>query len=669
MDVIIWSLTLIVFQFIFLPFSVYLFKSLNFRGILLSKLIGILFISFSIWFFGSLHILAFSRFSLLILLAVAAILNGRLLQKNLTIRNFLFSHKRKIILTELVFFLPFLIWVILRMFNPHIDNFEKFMDFGFVTTILRSEYFPPQDLWFSGEHINYYYFGHLVSAVLIKLSGVSPTIGYNLMMATIVGLSCTATFTLGSTFASYLKKSFRAQVFVGIISTLFVNFAGTLFTFGFLFEERLEPFWFWRSIRLIPGAIHEFPQYSFAVSDLHAHMLNIPFVLLVLCSLMNIWYLPFLPKLNSIKKHIPHLVIHGWILGICFMTSAWDLPIYLGVSGLAFFFKRILNGKTVLHGMLGSLIEFVIVILGIIVSTLLFVVKFDFSISQGVHLVYSHTELIHYFTLWAPPLITIVFGFCFWFFSWKKEKLESTYVFLFLLAGWGVLMTLIPEIIYLKDIYGGDFYRGNTILKFYYQAFIILGVVSSVLICKIFLSRPKKIIRLLLLLPVAMWIACLIYPFQIIPAYYNQFTMNQGLDGALFIQMYHPEDYETINWLNENVNGQPIVLEAAGDSYSYDNRISVFTGLPTVQGWFVHEWLWRGGSEKPGKRANDVRSIYESGNLEEIQRLISEYNIEYLYIGNIERSKYPTLQESIFDRLGSVVFQSGNSKLYKIMRN
>ena len=67
-----------------------------------------------------------------------------------------------------------------------------------------------------------------------------------------------------------------------------------------------------------------------------------------------------------------------------------------------------------------------------------------------------------------------------------------------------------------------------------------------------------------------------------------------------------PEDVSAIRWLNENVEGTPVVLEANGDSYSDYERVSAMTGLPTVLGWYVHEWLWRGNTDDLNQRAADI---------------------------------------------------------------
>ena len=668
MDLVVWTFALITLHLIFLPFSIVVGKKLYLSGVLLSKIWGILWLSFGVWVLGSVHILPFSLPTILFVIFSSVILNGLLLIQ----RPLLFIEIKKQFKTQLlaesIFFIPFFFWVFLRGFNPSIDNFEKFMDFGFINAIIRSSYFPPQDMWFSGESINYYYFGHLVGAVLIRLTQVPSTIGYNLYMATVVGMSCTATFSIGASFVQSFSKNSKVIIFAGILTTLLVNFAGTLYTFSFIFQKPLEPFWFWRSIRLIPGAIHEFPQYSFAVSDLHAHMLNIPFVLLGINSLFILFTL--LQK-NARKEysHYLFLLLHGWILGLLFMTSAWDLPIYLGLTGLTLFYIEVVKTNHFTQSVIKSLIQFLVVCFGVAVTVFLFWMKFDFSISQGVHLVYSHTQLIHYLTLWLPVYITLGFGLLFWIKKWQKEnKLNKNILGLIgVFSLWGVFLTLVPEIIYIKDIYGGDFYRGNTILKFYYQAFIVLGIVSAVLLTKILLTKTSKLIKLFMLIPIVFWSACLLYPFQIIPSYYNNFHEWVGLDGSHFMKNYYRADHDAITWINQNIPNQSIILEAAGDSYTYHNRVSTFTGFPTVQGWFVHEWLWRGGAEKPGKRSDDVREIYESVSIERKKELLKNYNVDYIYIGGVERERYPNLTIGLLTEISETVFENDQVKIVKVL--
>ena len=71
------------------------------------------------------------------------------------------------------------------------------MDFGFLNSILRSDYFPPGDPWLAGEKIPYYYGGHMVSAFLVMFSRVPPFIAYNLAVAMFFALSICAAFGIG----------------------------------------------------------------------------------------------------------------------------------------------------------------------------------------------------------------------------------------------------------------------------------------------------------------------------------------------------------------------------------------------------------------------------------------------------------------------------------------
>ena len=97
----------------------------------------------------------------------------------------------------------------------------------------------------------------------------------------------------------------------------------------------------------------------------------------------------------------------------------------------------------------------------------------------------------------------------------------------------------------------------------------------------------------------------------------------QTLNATGYLENSIPDDAEAIRWLNKNVKGQPVVLEACGDSYqNYDNRVSAMTGLPTVLGWYVHEWLWRNNLEEENQRKADVETIYTSTDKNKIQELI-----------------------------------------------
>ena len=88
-----------------------------------------------------------------------------------------------VLATELLFLFVLVGWVAIRAYNPDIAGTEKPMEFAFVNGILRSPLFPPQDPWLSGYGISYYYFGYVMLAALVNLTGVDPAIAFNLGVA------------------------------------------------------------------------------------------------------------------------------------------------------------------------------------------------------------------------------------------------------------------------------------------------------------------------------------------------------------------------------------------------------------------------------------------------------------------------------------------------------
>lgn len=701
----IWYFYIAVIGLIFFPLTSLIFKKFNFDlGYPFGKTLAIIFLSYFIFVLGSFKIISFNQLNLLFLLIIFFLINLFIFKKN---KLEFSSFSKNLIFEEFLFFIAFSFWTYIRSHEPSIRTLEKFMDFGFINSILRSNFFPPIDIWYPPEPINYYYFGHLTGAVLIKLINIPPSIGYNLILSTLFALGISQIFSLTANLITFFDKKINKVflILISFLTTFIVNLGGNLHTiyvltkgypnenpipfwkiFSFcnsLFpsicqelKEQLYPYWYPNATRFIPYTIHEFPSYSYVVADLHGHVFDIPFVILTIAFLF-ITFLYLKERVDK-KKEIFLIIFLGFLTAVHYMTNAFDGPIYLFLTltiflitnfSFSFFFKVL------------------IIFLSFFIFSYPFSFKFKpFVTGIGIN---CGAEILNFTGKIGPFLfeknncqsspfwmLLLLWGFflvSFLFFLLIVKKFNNQKeisfnqkilsFFILILFSYGSFLVIIPEYFYIKDIYPVHF-RANTMFKLGYQAFIMMGIASGLTFFLI--SYYKK--RLFIFIYLILFIFVFIYPFYAIPSYYGSLKKPISLDGSFWLYQYYPEDKEIIDWLNKNIKNQLIILEAQGDSYTDYERISAMTGLPTVAGWWVHEWLWRGSADFIGKRIPEVVNIYESKDIRLTKKLLKKYNVSYVIISQLERQKYKNLNEEKFKKTGRIIFQSSNKKglIYQI---
>jgi uncharacterized membrane protein len=555
-------------------------------------------------------------------------------------------------------------------------------------------------MWFAGEPINYYYFGHLTMATITKLSGVDLEFGFNLMLATLFAWCLTMSFSIGRELLDKLPD--RTKVAGAILIALLVTLSGNLhtiyaFTQGYWgaednpppFWQILQPVWkkgkllesfnnYWypNATRFIPYTIHEFPAYSFVVSDIHGHVLSIPIVLFLIAMLVQ-----FFGKQERIE--IWQAGVYGAVAGMAFMTNALDGPIYLGLFALLLLILKSPHFAKASRGIKSFMKPILlIVVAGIvfIISVLPFLVNFKpFVNGVAVNcppaslanrkigpLIFEGVEKCQKSPMWMMLVLWGFFlynGLGLWLAA--EEKAEQKKMFL-IWSGFSFLLIIFAEFFYFKDIYPQHF-RSNTMFKLGYQAFILMSMVSGYTIVKILTQKQKKLQTKIFLAGLVPLLALVfIYPYFAVRSYFGGLKEYHGIWGLQWMADRYPDDLAVVNWLNRNVVGQPVITEAAGDSYTDYERISAFTGLPTVAGWAVHEWLWRGSYEPIARRATEVASIYESNDLAMTRYLLNKYKVEYIVMGGMERKKYLNLNEEKIARLAKPVFSQGTTKIYRV---
>ena len=446
--------------------------------------------------------------------------------------------------------------------------------------------------------------------------------------------------------------------------------------------------------------IHEFPCYSFVLGDVHPHVINIMFVLTVMAVLYTILQMrskqmeayrykaegavAFSQTKESMLREafLPQVILVGFFIGFFHMTNYWDYPIYFVVSGAVILFsnavichfKKTTLWLTAAHAA---------VVLGVsAVVCLPFQLSFD-QISTKICIALNHSALYQLAILWGLP-ITAVITFLVIMIrklnqsdkqKHKKNKkavpgrqqsgeesfaekhpaldwlyrfiasLETSDLFVLTIGLCACGLILMPELVYVRDIYGGDYKRSNTMFKLTYQAFIMFGMCMSYISFRLLRFREKVSQGVFAVVTLTLLGTTLGYFDVAVEGWYGDYTDSsryQGLDCVAFMEKYYPEDYAAVQWINENISEPSVIVEGVGTSYSYYERISVATGHATIIGWDVHEWLWRSEGEfaKPDmipERQEAVKTLYTTTDLASARAIIDKYDVDYIYVGQAER--------------------------------
>lgn len=753
--VFIWWLILQAMALAILPLAFHIFRQFPDGGYTFAKPLGLLLISYLFWLLVSFRFLSNTP----VAIAAAILFTGLICYIYLPrpeLRAFWKEKKSLIVVSELLFAVAFLLWAVVRAYNPEITATEKPMEISFLNATLRSEYFPPHDPWLSGYAISYYHFGYVMMALLTKLSGVTSGVGFNLGIGLLLALTVLAAFGLGynlvATGMASVGREKRSMVY-GVLAALFVAGMGNLE--GILemlhtrglgspeFWERVDVknlasapitggwipsdnWWWWRASRVIRDSflgadmevIDEFPFFSFLLGDMHPHLLALPFTLLAL----GLAYKLFIN--DGQPPRLDMAILWITVGGLGFLNS-WDLPAYgliivaayglreYGKDGqlnrrwaievLGFGARLILGSlilylpfwitfrsqfgglapqlliKTRLHQYLIMFGLFIFVASGFLVALLPGVLRRLRSLlamnprpgnalaviiatSMAVAVLFSILQL------WLLAVLTLILGAGFLILadqtiaisshpSSSNELAERSRSFTLLLFISAVLLSLSVEFVYIRDVFDT---RMNTVFKFYYQAWVLFAVASApalaYLWARISASRGwRKGVGVLWSAGLFLLLgASLVYPLAATYSKTNSFQGPPTLDGMTFLQRLYPEEYAAIRWLDGQVSGNEVVLEAAGGSYTFYGRVSAYTGLPTLLGWGGHELQWRGNYDEPGRREPLIDRLYTSSDPKELHRLFEEFNIQYVYVGFLEREKYGPDAESL-ERWGGLM--------------
>ncbi len=389
----VWHIVVALLGWIAFPLTYLLFPALADRGYALARAAGLLVWAYLFWLLASLgaaqNDLGGLLFALALLGGASALAFARF---RALITDFIKTRLAYVLSVEVLFLVAFGFLAFARAANPELYSAEKPMELAFISGILRSPTFPPQDPWLSGYAISYYYFGYVMTAMLARISGINASMAHNLMLALTFGLSAIGSFgvlynllsrSAPSSRNAPLTGSFLAPLFLLLVSNLeaalevlhrkgfFWKFdpAAQTYVSGFwtwldMKELSLPPvqpgqwipdryLWWWRASRVIQDydltgspreVIDEFPFFSFLLGDIHPHVLAIPFTLLAVAFALNL-FLSARDEKNrlfgtEIRLGYPQFFFGALILGGLAFLNTWDILVAGGLFVLAYALSR-----------------------------------------------------------------------------------------------------------------------------------------------------------------------------------------------------------------------------------------------------------------------------------------------------------------------------------------
>jgi len=371
------------------PLCMRLLSGLPDKGYTLSRTVGMMLVTFVFWLLASYGFLDNSTGSIILSWMIIVVVSLLIYVRLGDVRDILEwwrENRVLFVVTEVLFFGLFFVWVIYRAHQNQILFTEKPMELAFMSAVQRSDSFPPNDPWMSGYAISYYYMGYVMSSMLSMLNGISSTIGFNLTIASQFALTGLTAFGVvynlvrsrafeSATQFRNSSASHSVAIGVGLLGMLFMvlmgNFQGVLIEapyqsksmpqsyFEFWGTQERSNFgenefvqdadsvliddpaswtswWWFRASRVLTDynldntlppnwhaqPIDEFPAFSFLLADNHPHVLSLPFVVMVIGLMLNLLLVGRDPNRYEI-------MLYAVGVGALVFLNTWDGPIYL----------------------------------------------------------------------------------------------------------------------------------------------------------------------------------------------------------------------------------------------------------------------------------------------------------------------------------------------------
>ncbi len=258
--------------------------------------------------------------------------------------------------------------------------------------------------------------------------------------------------------------------------------------------------------------------------------------------------------------------------------------------------------------------------------------------------------------------------------------------FVLFLIGSGFVLTLAVELIVLV----GDIGRMNTVFKFYLQAWSMLSISAAFAFIMVFPRRPEWSgwVNTTWQIVVSVLVFCAaLFPViagadkirdRISPVAPHTLDGTAYMATSVFsdnaVNIDLSQDYEGIRWMQQNVKGSPVIVEANTVEYRWGSRYTIYTGLPGVVGWNWHQRQQRAAvpSSEVTDRVEEIKKFYETTDLDETRAFLQKYNVHYIVVGQLENLYYPGPGLLKFlansGTMWEPVFQNETTTIYRVKK-
>ena len=444
-----WLIVVEVIGLAAFPIAYAAFPVFKDRGWGLAKPLGLILFSFVVWLGSYAPVIESTATTYWVVTAVAAIVGWRYMAGRWpSVLAYVKGEWRAIAATEILFLLFFFAWVAYRAYDPSISGTEKPMDFLFLNASTYATNAPPQDPWLSGSSVAYYYFGYWILGGITQMANVPTFISFNLSLALIAALSAGAIFSLTYNMVRSDHARQARAIGAGVLASILLLVAansigvweigsvtgvGTESVYDWVAIDRVEPdqnannwrptdhWWWWRGSRVINSfgengdqldfTIQEFPFFSLLLGDLHPHLMSIPFVLLALAFLFQMLISRERFSLGWIAANKLRALLLAIVIGALGFINAWD---FATLGALLFIVVVIRIWRSNQGNLFSAIIKAVppslfVGVAAIALYSPFYLGSFSSQVSPGSPLgaVEHSTRYIHFFTIWALPLLLV----------------------------------------------------------------------------------------------------------------------------------------------------------------------------------------------------------------------------------------------------------------------